>query len=728
MDWEPLALRLRDLSLKSVYNSEKDNLLRDFYIPALSCATSYSRAVGFFSASTLSYAAQGLTAFVQNRGKMRLIIGAELDPEEHDAVLRGYSERQVLTDILSRTFQAVLTEVNDRLFLKRLEALQWLISHEHLDIKVAVRRRGMYHEKIGILEDSSGDFVVFQGSANESLYALSPDFNYESINVFRSWRDGDEEYFAAHVESFRTLWSGQSANTLVVDFPEASRRELLGRKFVRSAQIPTELELTSEANVDQRGVNRSELAIPPSFEVFEHQRIALEKWQKQDGIGILDLATGAGKTFTALYAATKFLSANQRLFLVIAVPYQVLAEQWEEELAAFGAKPIICSSKTASWSQDLAIKVDEFRTERINFVSVICVNATLATDRFQEIVGRIRDSGSFLFVGDECHHHGTVRYNRALPENAGMRMGLSATYERHGDPDGTARLESYYGSTAYTFTLSEAIDKGFLVPYRYNLVLVELTSSEDEIYAQIAKKISERFAVLRGDGQTNPLDDDVIKALLLKRSRFLGTLASKRQRLAELVEQGQITPRTLVYCGEGRAPADDEDDGTTEIDHEDLQNIDLITRMISEKGFRVSRFTSREGSQERREVLSMFRTGSIEVLTAIRCLDEGVNIPACETAFILASSTNPRQFIQRRGRILRRSPGKLSATLWDFLPLPPKNSVSDEHEKQILRKELGRISDFSRHSMNFKETYQMLTPLLKRYDLGADFLLGVSPK
>jgi superfamily II DNA or RNA helicase len=305
-----------------------------------------------------------------------------------------------------------------------------------------------------------------------------------------------------------------------------------------------------------------------------------------------------------------------------------------------------------------------------------------------------------------------------------MRLGLSATYERHGDPDGTARLESYYGPVAYTFTLTDAIEKGFLVPYRYHLALVELLPAEEDQYAQIAQRISERFHALKGMNQGSPLDDDVIKMLLLRRARFLGTLASKRQRLAELVDAGHVTMRTLIYCGEGRAQNDDLEDSDDSIDVEDMQNIDTVTRMVSNRGFRVARFTSRESPNERRETLSMFRTGNIEVLTAIRCLDEGMNIPACETAFILASSANPRQFIQRRGRILRRSPGKLSATLWDFLPLPPKSSVSEEHEKQILRKELGRISEFSRHSMNFMDTYRVLSPLLQRYDLGADFLLG----
>jgi superfamily II DNA or RNA helicase len=351
------------------------------------------------------------------------------------------------------------------------------------------------------------------------------------------------------------------------------------------------------------------------------------------------------------------------------------------------------------------------------------VNATLASDRFQEIIGRIKDSGTFLFVGDECHHHGSIRYSRALPENAGMRLGLSATYERHGDPDGTARLESYYGNVAYTFTLSDAIDKGLLVPYRYNLVLVELTDSEDDVYSEIARRISERLRVLKSESKDIQFDDPIIKSLLLRRARFLGSLASKRQKLAELIDEVDLPPRTLIYCGEGRSLID-EDETDEGVPPDDLQNIDLITRMISDKGYRVSKFTSQEPADERREILSMFRTGNIEVLTAIRCLDEGINIPACETAFILASSSNPRQFIQRRGRILRRSPGKLSATLWDFLALPSSSSTSEDHEKQILGRELTRISEFSRHSLNFRETYDLLSPLLEKYDLGPDFLLG----
>lgn len=718
-------MRLRDLPLKAVYNSEKDNILRDFYIPALGCSCSYSRAVGFFSASALSYAAQGVTAFVHNQGKMRLIVGAELDPEEHDAVLRGYEERSAIAESLSKSFYAAITQVNEALFLKRLEALQWLVSQERLDIKVALRRRGMYHEKIGILEDSTGDFIVFQGSANESLHALSPDFNYESINIFRSWREGEEEYFNTHLESFNTLWSGRSKDTLVMDFPEASRRDLLTRQLRPLVSNQSEIDLAFRERKMVSGAEHQNLTIPRGFEALEHQRLALAAWQEQDGIGILDLATGAGKTFAALYAATKFLEVSHRLFLVIAVPYEVLAEQWQEELLTFGGTSILCSSRNSSWAHELARKVDAYRAERLNFVAVVCVNATLASDQFQEIIARIKDRGTFLFVGDECHHHGSFRYCRALPENAGMRLGLSATYERHGDPDGTARLESYYGSVAYTFTLSDAIDKGFLVPYRYNLVLVELTDSEGDVYSEITRKISERLNGLRSQPSDIKFDDPVIKALLLRRSRFLGTLASKRQKLAEMLEDVDLPPRTLIYCGEGRSLVD-EDESDDSVPQDDLLNIDLITKIISDKGYRVAKFTSQEPASERREILSMFRTGNIEVLTAIRCLDEGVNIPACETAFILASSSNPRQFIQRRGRILRKSPGKLSATLWDFLALPPSSSRSEDHEMQMLRRELARISEFSRHSLNFRETYDLLSPLLDKYDLGADFLLGGS--
>jgi superfamily II DNA or RNA helicase len=713
-------LRLRDLPLKAVYKSDHDNILRDFYIPAVSCSIKYDRAVGFFSASMLSYASQGLESFARNAGKMRLIVGAELEPEEHDAAVRGYVQREQIAEQLGKLFEPILTQVNADLFLKRLEALQWLVANDFLDIKVALRRKGMYHEKVGILTDSYGDFIVFQGSANESLYALSPDFNYESINVFRSWRANDQEHYEAHLSTFQELWEGRSKSTLVVDFPEFAKNALLRRQIPKRTDARTELEL-SDALLNFKRPNFVEgPSVPLDFSLFEHQRIALEKWRESDFSGIFNLATGAGKTYTAIYGATKIFEQMERLLVVVAVPYQALAEQWVTELKKFSIDPIVCSSANPDWTDVFGRDVDSFLIGKRKFVVAVVVNATLTSARFQQVIGRIKDGANFLFIGDECHYHGTPRLFAALPDNADLRMGLSATYRRQGDQDGTRRIEEYYGPVVATYTLVQAIDDGFLVPYHYHLQLVELNDSESNEYAEISDKIWKRLAALKSEDPEAALDN-ILETLFYKRARLLGRLESKRQRLAEIIDSTALTERTLVYCGEGAAGHGEEDDPSSE----EILNIDLITKVISLRGYRVTKFTSRESLTDRQIALEGFRRGSIQVLTAIRCLDEGIDIPTCETAFILASSRNPRQFIQRRGRILRRSPGKTSATLWDFLPIPPASSLrSEKQEKALLQRELGRISEFSRQSRNFRETHDKLKTLLERYDLNADFLLG----
>lgn len=673
----------------------------------------------------ISYAAQGLETFVNGGGRMRLIIGAELDPEDHEAVVKGYAQREAIIEGLGRQFEPILTQVTSELFLRRLEALQWLVAHNRLDIKVAIRRRGMYHEKIGVLKDEYGDFIVFQGSANESLSAFSPDFNYESINVFRSWREGDLEHYEVHLSSFQNLWNmDPSLTTVVVDFPEFASQALLRRRIPKISKEKSEIDLADAMAWPQRKSTEGP-SIPAQLSPFQHQRNALQAWRDSEYCGILDHATGAGKTFTAIYGASRIFEHSGRLFVLVAVPYQALADQWVEEFKKCGVNAILCSSMNPSWPEQLASTVDVFQIGKASFAASVVVNATMVTPRFQQIVARLHDPDAFLFVGDECHHHGTLRLFAGLPDNAKLRMGLSATYERSGDDEGTRRVEQYYGAVVHRFPLSQAIEEGFLVPYEYHLQLVDLNGGETEEFLDISEKIRDRLRALKSDDPEGLFEDEFIRLLLFKRARLLGRIESKRTRLAQIIDSHGLMARTLIYCGEGAAAGGFEDD----VSEEELQNIDLVTRMVSNRGYRVTKFTSREPTEERRQALEGFRRGTIQVLTAIRCLDEGIDVPSCETAYILASSRNPRQFIQRRGRILRRSPGKNSATLWDFLPIPPPDSLSSEkYERVLLQRELGRISEFSRQSKNFRETHDKLKGLLEKYDLNADFLLGEPTK
>lgn len=721
-------MRLRDLPIKAVYKTGTDDILRDFYVPALSIATSYDRAVGFYSATALTHAAQGLTRFINRGGAMRLIIGADLAPDEHEAVLRGYEHREaVLSQITTDLFIPVITQVTQELFLSRLSALQWLITHGRLDIRVAFRRRGMYHEKIGIMRDDFGDFVVFQGSANESLHALCPDFNYESINVFRSWHEGEREHYASHIESFERLWEGKVKDTPVMAFPEAARSALLKREFPPRATEGSEPELAEEFGAYTNSPDANEPKIPREFSPFPHQQRSLNAWKTWGQYrGILDLATGAGKTFTAIYGAVRLYQVKRRLALIVAVPFQALADQWIDQLHLFNIKAVLCSSAFPQWKTTFGAAVDAFVRRDQQVIAAVVLNASMQSPDFQRIVKRIPENDIFMFVGDECHHHGARRIYQALPEHAIYRLGLSATYKRYGDEEGSALIEDYYGSVVDRFSLSDAILGGFLTPYDYHLELVSLDEDEARQYRDLSDQIARLWAQAESRENKSSALNPQLQLLLFRRARLLAHCQDKLTRLRGLIDEHGLRPHTLVYCGEGNVR--NQDSELEDITPEETRHIDLVTKIISDAGYRVSKFTSHESRDDRQRILEQFRLGAIDVLTAIRCLDEGVDIPACQEAFVLASSRNPRQFIQRRGRILRKSQGKDFAVLWDFLPLlDPDTIAGNVHERRLLQGELSRIREFAENSRNYSETMERLDEIIERYGLLADFL-GPTPE
>ena len=414
---------LRDRKWKAVYRSESDNLLTDFYVVALRDAVRYDRAVGYFSAAMLSYAAQGVSAFIRNEGRMRLIFGGEISPEDEMAISEGYDLKQ-LSQRMGAVILPVIDEIAEALARRRLEALSWMVANGILDIKIALKPRGMYHEKIGIFEDSNGDRLVFQGSANESVHALLPDFNFESINVFPSWRPELEEHSLPYVLGFETLWSNRSKGTYVIDFPEAARQQLIDVAR-RTAPPKTETEVALwkdllEARLGPvqaagRGPQRPTTFNGESFTLRPHQRSALNAWKAQDLQGILAMATGSGKTITALAGITAIFEQTQRMFLVVAVPYQSLADQWVEELAKFGVAAIPCYESRARWLDELSRTVTLYNAGALAFAACVVVNRTLASGDFQRLLNSI-DGSRLAFIGDECHHHGAEALNASLPD------------------------------------------------------------------------------------------------------------------------------------------------------------------------------------------------------------------------------------------------------------------------------------------------------------------------
>lgn len=708
---------------KAVYRSETDNLLEDFYLPALSEAVSYDRAVGFFSASMFSYAAQGVSALVERGGRMRLVFGGEIDEEDAAAISAGYGLRAV-SERVGQTILQTIDNLAEALATQRLIALSWLVANGHLDIKVALKRRGMYHEKIGIFRDAVGDALVFQGSANETTSALLPDFNFESINVFQSWRPELVDHYQPYVDGFERLWLNETINTHVIEFPEAARERLVNimTRQSRAPKVEIEVDLWRRLTERKSGQTTGGDGLPrlPTtykglpFALAGHQRDALNAWKSRDFRGILAMATGAGKTVTAIYGVVKLFEKTQRLFVVVAVPYQALADQWLEELTAFGIEAVPCYESTDLWADRLSLAATHFQSGARHFVACVVVNKTLSSEAFQQRLQRVPGDG-LVMIGDECHHHAAAGVAAALPGHARFRLGLSATPRHYFDEARTAALIAYYGDVAYEFSLEKALQQGVLTPYQYHVHLVDLTEDETVAYLDLSARIG-RLAAGASLEDSDSLGSDELKMLLFRRARLLGNAVNKLVLLERLLAGTAPAMFHLFYCGDG-VDDDPQDDALT-------RQVDKVSRMLYEHRWKVAQFTAREPASTRRSILDRFRVGVLDALVAIRCLDEGVDVPDCRVAYILASSRNPKQFVQRRGRILRRAPNKDHAVVHDFLVTLPDEGIAEDAAplRGLLIGELSRVAEFGRLASNRGDVYNTLKLLLDKYDLHHHFV------
>ena len=730
-------MSLKDLALRNQYRSDRHNLLQDFYIPCLSRAVTYDRAVGFFSSTSLALAAQGLSYFIQSNGRMRLVASPHLSAEDIAAIEKGLKRRdEAIAESAIRDLEQEFEQVVE----DRLACLAWLLSKGFLEIKLAVHRdlyhQGIYHEKLGVFTDSEENQVVFSGSANESASALRN--NFECIDIFRSWRAGDDERIVEKVEDFQRLWDDQTPNLEVVEFPEAARRTLLKRcpsglpsdglggqgnqkkqkglgakesnkKYspdsLNSLDSPDSLNFPNSLNPLLLSIPSKVPTLPPWLTIRPYQRQAIDNWFANKGRGTLKMATGSGKTITALSLTTELYKKIGLQVLLVVCPYRHLVSQWARECQKFGLEPILAFENVRTWQSKLSTQLYNVRSGNQPFLTVITTNATLMSQGLQSQLPYLPEKT--LIVGDEAHNLGARRLEASLPRNVGLRLALSATPERYFDDRGTQSLFDYFGPVLEPeFTLRDAIEQGALVHYLYYPLFVELTEAEAEAYSELSTKIGKALAIAEGDEQ-----DTAVATLSMQRARLLSTATNKLNVLRELMNSRLHTNHTLFYCGDGSV----ED----EVSQESLTQLEAVARILGkELGYRVNIYTADTPLDEREELRQQFEAGELQGLVAIRCLDEGVDIPNVETAVILASSSNPRQFIQRRGRILRRHANKQRATLFDMIVLPPAlDRKTLNVERNLLRRELRRVIEFADLADNSGEARARLLGLQQQYDL-----------
>jgi superfamily II DNA or RNA helicase len=725
---------LKDHKIKSEYRSLIDNVVQDFYIPLLREAVTYKRAVGFFSSTALVEISKGIAEMASEGGRIQLVASPYLSDEDIEAIKLGYENRDVIIE--KALLEQIKEEPSDYYSMERLNLLASLIADGIMDIQIAYTEDknglGMYHEKMGIIEDSLGDKIAFSGSNNESMTAMS--INYETMDVFRSWGDPSEiERVRLKENAFYSIWNDTEPNIKVVKFPNVTYEfiERYRRKApnydIDDLQFRKRMLLYSSL-IDSANYDGAPFGarIPNDIELRPYQKDAITAWVGENYRGIFDMATGTGKTLTGLGAIAKLSEDLEDVLAVIIVcPYQHLVDQWVEDIVRFNIKPIIgySSSPQKDWKKRLAkaVRDQKLRREK-SFFCFVCTNATFANPYVQDEISKIQSP--VLLVVDEAHNFGAPSYAKLLDDRFTYRLALSATLERHRDDEGTALLYDFFGRKCIEYDLERAIDENKLTKYKYYPVPVYLTEDELQEYEQKSYEMSK--CLIKGKDGKYKLNRHG-EILAMERARIVAGASNKLDALREKIQPYKRDNNILVYCGATNVIDEKSDYSST--DEADIRQIEAVTRILgNECHMEVAKFTSQENMETRTIIKEQFQRGDrLQAIVAIKCLDEGVNIPGIRTAFILASTTNPKEYIQRRGRVLRKADNKPFAEIYDFVTLPRElDSVSAltaeqaQRDLSLVRNELARIREFGRLSMNSMEANSLIWDIKEAYHIDED--------
>ena len=689
----PETQMLRSLKgVRPLYMLPADPLAEEVLIPGFQTADKVDCMVGFFSSEVLASLAPGLASYIAgSEHSFRLIVSPLLRAEDQAAIEDGLKSAEEITDRILE--ELIVTE--DLLQQHTLKCLSWLLRERRIEIRVTLMKDALFHPKVWLF-GNRGDVIAAHGSSNVTYAGIRK--NIEQIAISRSWHDPNQRYITDKLcYEFGRLWENKDDSCLVITMPEAVRQRLL-RTYSSETQ-PTEDELRAlyvrATGLSEETEPYEPVRIPTTgFTIpnwlryedgpFEHQGRAVAAWCEAGYRGVLEMATGSGKTITSMVGAHCLYKGHKPLLVIVTAPYVPLIEQWCDEITPFGLKPVnlTTAGSAAKRASDLQKLKRRLRTGLSDVEAVVVSHDTLCTPEFLAAVEGF--DCARLLIADEVHNLGRPTFISDPPEFFEYRLGLSATPIRQYDEEGTETLFGFFGPAVFRFTLEEAIGH-CLVEYDYYVYPVYLTQSEMDEWFDLTGKIKQN-AWRSEDGKP----DEHLSKLLRDRRALLETASGKIAMLNALLEEEDAGTlrHTLVYTS---------DKGPDQLDN--------VNRLLRYRNILFHQLTAAETASrdETKRILRSFQDGEIQVLTAKRVLDEGVNIPQICKAFILASTTVERQWVQRRGRLLRTCSaiGKTHSIIHDLLALPPgMEDGLDPDARGLVRSELRRAQEFARLARN----------------------------
>jgi len=661
-------MTLSDLDIKRSYISfGEDSIAQALVCPGLMHANQYDRSVGFFSSSVLMTILPGIVPFARNNGNIRLICSPKLSENDITAIDAGYAHREeTIEHRFVESFEEELQEFDDL----SLQLLYELVKKGTLDIRIAFTSTiGDYHDKMGILRDAKGNAIAFYGSANSSENGYKN--NYERVRVSRSWIRGEADYVRDEQEEFDTLWNNTNPYVKVIDFKETAEKKLF-------------------ETIERRTSRKASASV---ITLRSYQEQAIKAWVDNRYHGFFVMATGTGKTWTAIFAA-KRLVEKQQAMIVICAPYKHLVKQWAEDVEKIfpDAAVILISSENPKWESQLSEAIIRNRYDRNYQVIAISTIVSFHLERFKQVMAK--STSRKLLIVDEAHRFSNRPED--LKEQYQYLLGLSATPYSGRSTEKGDELMRFFGGRVFNLPIEEALGK-FLVNYYYHPIFVDATPEEESQFSSYTTKIMSCFrnGVL--------IDPENLAKYLRNRLRVISMAENKIAHIGTILSSVQEKDHVVVYCGDGRLFDDNR--------QKELRHIQFVKGELDRHGFRASQFTASENMDKRMELVDAFNKGEITSLAAIRCLDEGVNIPSIKSALILSSNDDYREFVQRRGRILRQYPGKNDAHIYDVIVLPSTNTPG------MAVIELRRYLEYAHLALNKEETLFELEDLLARYDL-----------
>ena len=705
-------MNFKELNIKPCYESGVDDIIEDYYVPVLGASVHYDRIAGFFASSSMAVAARGLSEFIQNGGKMRLITSPRLNSDDLE-VVRKIAENS--EDLSLRDFGIDTDNLETEFEKNHVKALGWMLSSGLLEMKLAIvfnedgticdnetiSEKGLFHQKVGILRDKDGNELSFSGSINETAAAWVN--NDEEFKVFKDWTDSHDYYVRDKIR-FDEIWNGDRKNVKVFNLPNAVKSDIVRY----SSDFKTEsISLRKYHSLKLKKYNFKQ-----DKKLFFYQADALNKWKNNDYRMLFEMATGTGKTRTAI-AGIKYLNQTRnRLITIISTPQNTLSKQWKDEVDAQGLcfdESVVVDGSVTNWEGLLTKLLYKNGTGLADYCVFYTTHRTASSDKFTNAMRTCLQPGAeVLFVGDETHWLGARKLQNALLPEYKYRIGLSATPSRWFDDAGTSRLVDFYGNANFEFTIKDALTeynpmtgKHFLVNYNYLISKVRLTEEETNEYKDVSNRISKLWNMKDSD----PDAATKLERLMEKRANIIKNADAKYDELERILDDLESKGRIenlIIFVSS--------------------QQILQVLDILNNRGIISHKLTEKEGTKaekrfnnksEREAIIAKFKAGVYQALIAIKCMDEGIDIPTADLGILMASSTNPREYVQRIGRIIRQAPDKKFANLYDICvdTIADLDDDSIVLERKIKAKEQIRLKEIAENAINSIDALKIINTL-----------------